>query len=293
VDFTPTFQHEFRIFENECIRSVLYPHVHICTNRRGDVVVSSKIDAQMRETIEKEVMDKEPSCVLLEHVIGLSAVKQLLFEAVVCPSLNPALFSSLRSAPKGVSLFGPPGNGKTMIAKAVAAQCKATFFHVSASVLTSMWLGQSEKLIRALFAIAREKQPSIIFIDEIDSILSARRDQENGSSRRIKTEFLTTFDGVGSSNEDKILLMGATNLPHFLDVAVRRRFARRVYVPLPEAAVRAKIISSLCKNEKLELDQVQIKEMLSRTEGYSGSDLKELCRIAALVPLRRVDPSVI
>jgi SpoVK/Ycf46/Vps4 family AAA+-type ATPase len=253
----------------------------------------TKINKKIRKNIEQEIMDKKKSNLRLDNVIGLSSVKQLLFEAVVCPSMNPLLFTGLRSAPKGVLLFGPPGNGKTMIAKAVAAQCEATFFHVSASVLTSKNVGESEKLVRALFAIAREKQPSVIFIDEIDSVLSARSDNDHPALRRLKTEFLTAFDGVGSRDDDKVLLMAATNLPHCLDEAVRRRFARRIYVPLPEAAVRAEIISRLFKDDKLELTKSEMEELVTRTEGYSGSDLKELCGYAAKIPLRGMDVSVL
>jgi SpoVK/Ycf46/Vps4 family AAA+-type ATPase len=122
-----------------------------------------------------------------------------------------------------------------MIAKAVAAQCEATFFQ---SILISKTGGESEKLVRALFEIAREKQPSVIFIDEVDAILGTRGNQEHQALRCLKTEFLTSSDGVGSNEGDKVLVMAATNLPHFLDEAVLRRFARRIYVPLPEATVQ-------------------------------------------------------
>jgi spastin len=188
-------------------------------------------------------------------------------------------------------LFGPPGNGKTMIAKAVASQCDATFFNISASVLTSKFVGEGEKIVRALFEIAREKQPSIIFIDEIDSILTSRSADDNEASRRLKTEFLIAFDGVGSSDDDKILVMAATNLPDSLDEAVKRRFSRRIYVPMPDAEVRGEIIKKLFKSQKLSLSARESQQLIARTEGYSASDLKELCKDAAMVPLRRIDLS--
>jgi spastin len=173
-----------------------------------------------------------------------------------------------------------------MIAKAIAAECQATFFSVSASSLTSKYLGESEKLVKALFEIAREKQPSIIFIDEIDSILSARGSDDNEATKRLKTEFLIAFDGVGTSEEDQILLMAATNLPQVLDEAARRRFSRRIYVPLPDARVRATLIQKLLKQLKVKLSGADIHELIEATEGFSANDLRELCKEAAMGPIR-------
>jgi SpoVK/Ycf46/Vps4 family AAA+-type ATPase len=177
-----------------------------------------------------------------------------------------------------------------MIAKAVATQCEATFFNISASSLTSKYVGEGEKLVKALFSIAREKQPSIIFIDEIDSILSSRSSDDNEASKRIKTEFLIAFDGVGSEDSDKILVMAATNLPDVLDEAVKRRFARRIYVPMPDPEVRWEIIRHMMSKQKLNMSKTDMEAIISRTDGYSASDLKELCRDAAMVPLRYMDP---
>ncbi|OQS55137.1 Fignl1 [Ecytonucleospora hepatopenaei] len=131
-----------------------------------------------------------------EDVVGLEQVKQSINEIVLWPLMRPDIFTGLRNPPKGLLLFGPPGTGKTMIGKCMAAQVNATFFSISASSLTSKWVGEGEKLVRALFTVAREKSPSIIFVDEIDSLLSQRQDNENEGSRRIKTEFLVQFDGA-------------------------------------------------------------------------------------------------
>ena len=177
-------------------------------------------------------------------VVGLDNAKQALEEAVILPTVRADLFQGLRAPARGILLYGPPGNGKTLLAKAVATRAACTFFSISASSLTSKWLGEGEKLVRALFSLAREKQPSLIFMDEIDSILSARSSSEHDASRRLKTEFLVQFDGVASGG-DRMIVLAATNRPQDLDEAVRRRLVKRIYVPLPETRARLHLISHL------------------------------------------------
>lgn len=144
---------------------------------------------------------------------GLSEVKKILQEQIVLPTVRPDIFKGLLSPSKGILLYGPPGNGKTMLAKAIATECKSTFFNCSASTLTSKWMGEGEKLMKGLFALAADKAPSVIFIDEIDSIMGARGQNEHEASRRLKTEFLIQFDGVSSAKEERILVLAATNRP--------------------------------------------------------------------------------
>lgn len=129
------------------------------------------------------------------------------------------------------------GTGKTLIGKCIASQVKATFFSISSSTLTSKWIGQGEKLVKALFLYAKVKQPAVVFIDEIDSILTKRSEGEHESSRRLKTEFLIQLDGATTGDDDRVLLVAATNRPQELDDAARRRFTKRLYIPLPDFEV--------------------------------------------------------
>lgn len=153
---------------------------------------------------------------------GLEFAKNSLKEAIILPTKFPDIFVGIRQPWKGILLYGPPGTGKTFLAKACATQANSTFFSISSSDLISKYVGESEKMIKALFEMAREKQPSIIFVDEIDSLAGARSEGENESSRRVKTEFMVQMQGVGNSNASGVLVLGATNLPWALDSAIRR-----------------------------------------------------------------------
>ncbi|KAE8910353.1 Spastin [Phytophthora fragariae] len=251
----------------------------------------SKQHAEHAHTILDEVLDHSPG-VHWGDIAGLQVAKQILQEAVILPTLRPDLFTGLRAPPRGVLLFGPPGTGKTLLAKAVATEAKATFFNISASSLTSKWVGEGEKLVRALFEMARELQPSVVFMDEIDALLSTRSASENEASRRIKNQFFTELDGAASSQEDRILVMGATNLPHELDEAIVRRLEKRIYVPLPDAPSRERLIRHLLGSQKFSLSSKDIKHVVKATEGYSGSDLKAVCKDAALGPIRELGAKV-
>ena len=162
-----------------------------------------------------ELLDATPG-VRWDHIAGLGFAKQTLQEAVILPNLRPDLFTGLRSPPKGVLLFGPPGTGKTLLAKAVACESGFAFFSVTAANVTSKYLGEGEKLMKAIFSLARTLQPSVIFFDEIDALMSARKESEHEASRRLKTEFMTQLDGATTSGEDRILVMAATNIPWYV-----------------------------------------------------------------------------
>lgn len=239
------------------------------------------------ELITSEIMDHGPP-VVWEDIAGLEFAKTTIKEIVVWPMLRPDIFTGLRGPPKGILLFGPPGTGKTLIGKCIACQSGATFFSISASSLTSKWVGEGEKMVRALFAIARCHQPAVIFIDEIDSLLSQRTDGEHDSSRRIKTEFLVQLDGAATAAEDRILVVGATNRPQEIDEAARRRLAKRLYIPLPEAAARRQIVLNLMVREKHQLTEEELESVVAASDGFSGADMTQLCREAALGPIRSI-----
>ncbi|KAF3351836.1 Vegetative incompatibility protein HET-E-1 [Verticillium dahliae VDG2] len=241
-------------------------------------------------------------------VAGLEIAKNALREAVVYPFLRPDLFMGLREPARGMLLFGPPGTGKTMLARAVATESRSTFFSISASSLTSKYLGESEKLVRALFSLAKELAPSIIFVDEIDSLLSQRSGSgEHEATRRIKTEFLIQWsdlqraaagrapDELDKSRGDanRVLVLAATNLPWAIDEAARRRFVRRQYIPLPEPETRSTQLRTLLSQQKHGLSDYDVEELVTLTDGFSGSDITALAKDAAMGPLRSLGEALL
>lgn len=245
------------------------------------------IDSNMIELIKNEIMDSGKT-IAWDDIAGLEYVKKIIKEVVVFPMLRPDIFTGLRRPPKGILLFGPPGTGKTLIGKCIASQSRSTFFSISASSLTSKWIGDGEKMVRALFAVAKVYQPSVVFIDEIDSLLTQRSETEHESSRRLKTEFLVQLDGAATSEDDRILIVGATNRPQELDEAARRRLVKRLYVPLPELEARKQIINNLLKSVRHDLGEEDIARIAEKSEGYSGADMTNLCKEASMEPIRSI-----
>ena len=241
----------------------------------------------MDQKIESEIMVKNPK-VKFSDIIGMEEMKQTLYEIIVVPTIRPDLFTGIRKPQRGILIFGPPGTGKTMIAKAIATECNCTFFNISASSLTSKWVGESEKTVKSLFKVAYKKVPSIIFIDEIDSILSKRSGSENEATKRLKTEFLIQFDGLGSNTNAKLLVIAATNRPMDLDEALLRRLPKRVYCgPLDENG-RFEFIKKVINRVETNLSDEDIREIAQKTNDYSNSDLMEMCREAAYQPVREL-----
>ncbi|KAK7024398.1 mitochondrial dynamin GTPase Msp1 [Paramarasmius palmivorus] len=263
--------------------------------RLGHKLKDLELD-EYEATIANEIIHPDDISVTFPDIGGLDPIISSLRESVIYPLLYPSLFSgssSLLGAPKGVLLYGPPGCGKTMLAKALAKASGATFkfINIAASVLTNKWFGESNKLIAGLFSLARKTQPSVIFIDEIDSFL---RERSSGDHEAM------LWDGLKSSNE-RILVLGATNRPNDIDSAIFRRLPKRFAVSLPDHDQRVKILNLVGKHTiftflvlpKFQMlkdtsvsPDFQIEFLAQISEGLSSSDLKELCRNAAMIPVR-------
>jgi len=261
----------------------------------GKKASDSDSDNESGDPEKKKLQEKLSGAIIMEKpnikwddVAGLEGAKDSLKEAVILPIKFPHLFTGKRKPWRGILLFGPPGTGKSYLAKAVATEAgNSTFFSVSSSDLVSKWLGESEKLVRNLFELARAHKPSIIFIDEVDSLCSSRSENESESARRIKTEFLVQMQGVGADN-DGILVLGATNIPWVLDAAIRRRFEKRIYIPLPERNARTDIFKIHIGNTPHQLNNDDFSRLGEESSGYSGADISIVVREALMEPVRKV-----
>ncbi|CAM4895388.1 unnamed protein product [Rotaria socialis] len=226
--------------------------------------------------------------VSFSDVVGLEQAKEALKEAVILPVKFPQLFQGKRKPWAGILLYGPPGTGKSYLAKAIATECKSTFISVSSSDLLSKWLGESEKGVKCLFEVSRERQPCIVFIDEIDALCGQRNDTESESSRRVKTEFLVQMQGVGTDNAG-VLVLAATNIPWALDTAIRRRFEKRIYIPLPGVNERAAMFKThLGTSSYHTIKEHEWLQLAHKSDHYSGADIAVVCREALLRPIRRL-----
>jgi SpoVK/Ycf46/Vps4 family AAA+-type ATPase len=252
----------------------------------------------------------------LDDIGGLRDIKETLWETILLPLQHPQLFDSstafsdspagapgrsslsqgsapahnLLSIPLGVLFYGPPGTGKTLMAKAIAKECKATFIPVNFSTLENKWYGESQKIARAIFSLARKFAPSIIFIDEVDVFLSSRSSADRSAASTLKGEFMAQWDGLVTDHSAPVLVLGATNRPYDIDAAFLRRMPRQILFDLPGAEERLAILSLLlgdiaCANSDGGREGL-LRYVVSQTADYSGSDLKELCKAAAMEPLR-------
>ncbi|XP_042414015.1 uncharacterized protein LOC122002771 isoform X1 [Zingiber officinale] len=251
-----------------------------------DVVTENEFEKRLLA----DVIPPNDIGVTFDDIGALENVKETLKELVMLPLQRPELFckGQLTKPCKGILLFGPPGTGKTMLAKAVATEAGANFINISMSSITSKWFGEGEKYVKAVFTLASKIAPSVIFVDEVDSMLGRRENPgEHEAMRKMKNEFMVNWDGLRTKDKERVLVLAATNRPFDLDEAVIRRLPRRLMVNLPDASNREKILRVILSKEELSQD-VDLDILANMTDGYSGSDLKNLCVTAAHCPIREI-----
>jgi len=250
-------------------------------------VEDEREEDQFREYV-KGLITK--SNVTWNDIGGVNEVKVLLMETVVIAALQRP--ESIQPW-KGILLFGPPGTGKTLLASAAAGSLNATFFNIKASNVLSKYFGESTKIVSTLYEVAREKAPSIVFIDEIDALTMKRSGEQSEASRRMLSTLLTELDGFQDKKSDLLVLtLAATNTPWDLDEAVLSRFPRRIYVPLPDKKATKEIIKINTRGmdiSKLDLDAIAEKSV---KQLYSGRDIKNLCQEAIWNMIREENPNL-
>ncbi|XP_061561247.1 outer mitochondrial transmembrane helix translocase isoform X1 [Phycodurus eques] len=268
--------------------------------RKQKVEAQKQAEKLMRQIGVKDVKLSEYEMSIAAHLVdplsmqmswrdigGLDEVITELQETVIMPVQKRHLFqtSRLLQPPKGVLLYGPPGCGKTLIAKATAKEAGFRFINLQPSTLTDKWYGESQKLAAAVFSLAVKLQPAVIFVDEIDSFLRNRSSSDHEATAMMKAQFMSLWDGLDTDHRCQVIVMGATNRPQDLDSAILRRMPTRFHINQPSLRQREQILKLILENESVD-ESVELPEIAKETEGFSGSDLREMCRDGALLCVR-------
>lgn len=244
--------------------------------------------SEKESSADQWIVREKPS-LRLDDVAGLDEVKDQIRLRMLYPFTHPELAEKFNIRPGGgILLYGPPGTGKTMLAKATAGEIDATFYRVSAGDVLSKWVGEAEQNIKKLFDSAASDEKAIIFIDEIEALIPARRDDGSSVMQRVVPQILQGMEGFDKSKKSSVLFMGATNVPWQLDPAVLRpgRFDEKVYIPLPDVEARKKMLEIYLANRPIASD-VQFEAIAQTLEGYSGADIKYICDQSAMIPFLR------
>lgn len=255
---------------------------------RGEPHTATQITFDAYEDqIAGDMIFPEDIDVTFQDIGGHDEDKREIFNLIALPLKHPELLkqmSELLAPPKGILLYGPPGTGKTMMAKAIAKESGAAFINLKMSTTMDLYFGESQKLVRATFSLAKKLSPCIIFIDEIDAFLRERKSDDNSALGNMKAEFMALWDGMESNGT--VVVVGATNRPWDVDAAILRRMPRTFEMSLPTESERLNVISLVLRSEEIENRDVLLRQLAKQCEGYSGSDLKEMCRAAVAIPYR-------
>ncbi|KAM4045116.1 fidgetin-like isoform 1-T2 [Anomaloglossus baeobatrachus] len=237
------------------------------------------VDPLILELVNNEIVDCAPP-VQWTDIAGHVSVKAAIEEELVWPILRPGAYTGANRPPKSILLFGPSGSGKTLLSRCIATQLGSTFLKLNSAVLVSKWKNKSEKVLQTVFYMASCHQPTVVFISEIDLLLSAHISEENAHLNNLKSQLLSFLDGIATSTDDSIIFIGTSQRPNDIDEAAHHRFAKRFYIAPPDNLARRQILHHTLAQQNYCLSEREMALLVQHTEGYSGNELIQLCQQA-------------